>query len=355
MSGCAPVNFEQSNANSEPKAVATPLPGNLIGVTLLSNKSMSSNKVVTLDKTSSLVLGRDLIDESEQKVILFQDQNLNYIIMDTLGKSFLGSKDQAANKSSAKESFNFKLQEDNSYEVINQYGGCLTLNASTGDLTYETCSGSEFQKWETSLTLPAKDPVTPKWVTCAKERRTCNFAGRKTVRYGVEGRFVYKVMNGPVSCVNEIFTDPAYGTFKKCEVDINSGTGLMSLPQEIDPNHASLIDITKVSDQVGFGFEAAKGTMKTQGSYLEYSINVSVTDVYYIALRSSNLEDSEVEVTLNNTSQGAISIPKTTDEETYETSPKVKLFLEKGSHVVRIKLNQDGKLNLSGIGFKPRY
>lgn len=71
-----------------------------------------------------------------------------------------------------------------------------------------------------SVIGPAQDAVsaTPStsWTTCASEGGECNFSGSKLVRYGFSGRYVYKTLNGPVRCTNEVFGDTSLGDIKAC-------------------------------------------------------------------------------------------------------------------------------------------
>lgn len=54
------------------------------------------------------------------------------------------------------------------------------------------------------------------WTFCAKEGEKCNFSGTKQVRYGENGKFVYKIIKNGTNCTNQVFGDPIYGTVKQC-------------------------------------------------------------------------------------------------------------------------------------------
>jgi hypothetical protein len=56
------------------------------------------------------------------------------------------------------------------------------------------------------------------WQHCAREGQYCNFSGRKSVRYGTEGRYVEREFRNGVSCDNRTFGDPDRGTAKNCYV-----------------------------------------------------------------------------------------------------------------------------------------
>jgi fibronectin type 3 domain-containing protein len=60
-------------------------------------------------------------------------------------------------------------------------------------------------------------PVPPtSWTKCSDEHGTCSFSGTATVAYGANGKFYYQTITGSVSCSNDVFGDPIYGTFKAC-------------------------------------------------------------------------------------------------------------------------------------------
>lgn len=54
------------------------------------------------------------------------------------------------------------------------------------------------------------------WVLCASEGQTCHTQGPATVRFGANGRFEYRNVNGPIPCDPSTFGDPAKGAAKQC-------------------------------------------------------------------------------------------------------------------------------------------
>lgn len=77
-------------------------------------------------------------------------------------------------------------------------------NAVFGDPlvgTYKTCQTAE-----------------PIWTTCANENGTCQFTGKKIVRYGIDSRWKQGEFTTQVACTNGVFGDPAVGTGKICQV-----------------------------------------------------------------------------------------------------------------------------------------
>ena len=58
-----------------------------------------------------------------------------------------------------------------------------------------------------------------RWVACASENDSCDFNGRKAVRYGARGRFTVGVFRDGVLCNNDAFgDDPAPDVAKRCYV-----------------------------------------------------------------------------------------------------------------------------------------
>lgn len=60
-----------------------------------------------------------------------------------------------------------------------------------------------------------------RWERCASESGYCNFRGNREVRYGVEGRWVYRNATNGIPCNNQTFGDPAPGVGKACFVKVN--------------------------------------------------------------------------------------------------------------------------------------
>ena len=54
-------------------------------------------------------------------------------------------------------------------------------------------------------TSTASPTVNVTWTVCTKENGTCSFSGRREVRYGIERKFVTKVAEGSVPCVDASF------------------------------------------------------------------------------------------------------------------------------------------------------
>ena len=54
------------------------------------------------------------------------------------------------------------------------------------------------------------------WQFCANENGFCKVRGKAEVRYGIEGRYVYKIVVNGVNCSNDFFGDPAVGAGKTC-------------------------------------------------------------------------------------------------------------------------------------------
>ena len=66
------------------------------------------------------------------------------------------------------------------------------------------------------IAAPLTVLAEPGWQFCANENGFCDFRGRTEVRYGSEGRYVYKILSNGVTCSNEVFGDPTPGLAKNC-------------------------------------------------------------------------------------------------------------------------------------------
>ena len=57
----------------------------------------------------------------------------------------------------------------------------------------------------------------PDYVFCSNENERCYFIGRTvTIRYGLNGSWVYGVFTDDVYCHNSVFGDPYHGYLKGC-------------------------------------------------------------------------------------------------------------------------------------------
>ncbi len=59
-------------------------------------------------------------------------------------------------------------------------------------------------------------PPNNGWTQCASENGTCSFSGTKSVGYGANGAFFYRVATTSIACSNATFGDPISGTAKSC-------------------------------------------------------------------------------------------------------------------------------------------
>jgi hypothetical protein len=89
-------------------------------------------------------------------------------------------------------------------------------------------------KWLTALSLTAITILFPacaqinaqvnEWVPCATEGGLCRVNGEGVVRFGIEGRYEYRSVSGPVMCNTDTFGDPAQGLLKSCAVNTSGST-----------------------------------------------------------------------------------------------------------------------------------
>jgi hypothetical protein len=77
--------------------------------------------------------------------------------------------------------------------------------------------GALMGAWVASGPAQAQD-----WSRCAGEGQVCRVSGESLVRYGVEGRYAFRLVRDRVRCDNEQFGgDPAPNLRKQCEVSVN--------------------------------------------------------------------------------------------------------------------------------------
>jgi hypothetical protein len=58
------------------------------------------------------------------------------------------------------------------------------------------------------------------WEKCASEGQYCGFNGQREVKYGAGDSWSYVKTSNGVSCSNNVFGDPAYGTRKACYIKV---------------------------------------------------------------------------------------------------------------------------------------
>jgi hypothetical protein len=65
---------------------------------------------------------------------------------------------------------------------------------------------------------PAASRAQGDWRFCAPEGAVCQVDGPATVRFGVDGRYAFRTVTGPIACTLDEFGDPAPHRPKGCEV-----------------------------------------------------------------------------------------------------------------------------------------
>ena len=84
-----------------------------------------------------------------------------------------------------------------------------------------------------ALPLSSPSPAQAQWQRCASQDEVCRFEGQALVRYGAEGRYVFRVARNRVVCDVEAFGgDPAQGVVKQCDYsyDLNRRETSSSIP-----------------------------------------------------------------------------------------------------------------------------
>jgi thermitase len=109
---------------------------------------------------------------------------------------------------------------NNSYAFVTASNTVACSNAVFGDPMYgvvKTCDyGDAIVTTTAPAPAPAPAPVVETWANCGVEGANCTFTGTRTVRYGANGIYATKVVNGSTACANWVFGDPVYGVTKYC-------------------------------------------------------------------------------------------------------------------------------------------
>ncbi|WP_187434500.1 S-layer homology domain-containing protein [Paenibacillus methanolicus] len=83
-----------------------------------------------------------------------------------------------------------------------------------------------------SIPAPASADDSGGWTHCANEGETCAAAGTKEIRFGADGSYVKKVINGAVTCSAAALevADPAVGIVKSCDIrNLQLGSGVSAV------------------------------------------------------------------------------------------------------------------------------
>ena len=106
---------------------------------------------------------------------------------------------------------------DGRYEVRPvSRGNVMCNNRSFGDP-----APGVFKQCQYSLASGRPETAGRDWQHCANEGETCHFHGVASVRYGVDGNYVFRDAANGLPCTNEAFnTDPAPGQVKHCQVRV---------------------------------------------------------------------------------------------------------------------------------------
>jgi len=108
---------------------------------------------------------------------------------------------------------------NNTYAYVTATSTVACSNGVFGDPVYgvaKTCDYGDAITTTAPAPAPAPAPVVETWTNCAVEGANCTFTGTRTVRYGANGIYATKVVNGSTACANWVFGDPVYGVTKYC-------------------------------------------------------------------------------------------------------------------------------------------
>lgn len=98
------------------------------------------------------------------------------------------------------------------------------IGAGVADTIQLLSLGAATLARQLKVLTPASPPKAPEpskdgdWKVIAQEGETCDAPAGTLVRYGADGSFLTKVVDGPVACSNDVFGDPIFGTAKACSI-----------------------------------------------------------------------------------------------------------------------------------------
>jgi hypothetical protein len=97
-------------------------------------------------------------------------------------------------------------------------GLCLTANGTS--LVMNFCATSMPQIAYQSWAFHPQQYDLEMYKFCSNEYEQCSFSGTKSVRYGANGTYVYRVLTNGTPCDNATFGDPLPGVVKQCAVGL---------------------------------------------------------------------------------------------------------------------------------------
>jgi len=127
--------------------------------------------------------------------------------------------------------------------------GRLEDQAECFERAAEIATGAAAERRALLVPAPAPPPPAPTpilvpgaaWTRCAVEGAPCIFAGRAEVRYGANGTFIAKVVDGETPCSNAAFgRDPLVNVVKACDVRLIQ----MQPVPDVPPAEVSALDPT---------------------------------------------------------------------------------------------------------------
>jgi hypothetical protein len=97
------------------------------------------------------------------------------------------------------------------YKTFN--GGTECDNAVFGN---PNSGATNICSYSAVLPAPSPSPSPSPWVFCADEGSSCSFTGTRQVRYGANGKYIYKSFNKETECDNGVFGNPNSGATNSC-------------------------------------------------------------------------------------------------------------------------------------------
>lgn len=147
-----------------------------------------------------------------------------------------------------------------------------------------------------TITYAAAPPTPPvaTWTRCAVEWQRCEFTGTRVVRYGSGTTWVQQTLTGGTACTNEVFTDPAVGVTKECQLSSSdpppppTGTArLRWTPPTQNTDGSSLTNLAGYRIAYGTSSSALTQMIQVANPGLSsYTLSNLSPGTYYFAVRA---------------------------------------------------------------------
>jgi hypothetical protein len=250
--------------------------------------------------------------------------------------------------------------------AFDSWSGDLKGRSNPANLTMDT------NKTIIANFIESTDPLEG-YSYCSDEGQTCTFEGTVDIAYGADDQyyFLYDQSNGSISCDNDTFSDPIYGTKKACYIKPVSTDQDPPLPPEPTPTpdptlkHVEL-QATAGDDTIKLTWSLTGITPRNQQVYRDTDpdprgrirIGVTTSDMTFVDADVTPgttyyywIKVVENDGTITNSSGVPATVPKDTPTPTPSPTP------EPSNKRVDLQANAENgtvRINWSLVGITPR-